>query len=136
ELTATGEVLLGDLFAPGQRYGGQLRYVLDELHRLIGQNEGAIVVSQQAQRLAQLWAEQNDYITPVSRISSADALGDLTFVEGTLAEGWTLTDGDRRDHLLTDAELFGWQRPEPRRHIQHRAVPPEATFADLQVGDY
>lgn len=136
EMPLTGGVTLGDLFAPGQRYGGQLRYVLDELHRLIEQAERVIVVSQQAQRLAELWSEQNGYIPPVSQIPSADALSDLTFVEGTLAEGWTLTGERGRDHLLTDAELFGWQRPEPRRHIQRRAVPPEATFADLQVGDY
>ena len=136
EMPLTGGVTLGDLFAPGQRYGGQLRYVLDELHRLVNQAERVIVVSQQAQRLAELWSEQNGYIPPVSQIPSADALGDLTFVEGTLAEGWTLTGERGRDHLLTDAELFGWQRPEPRRHIQRRAVPPEATFADLQVGDY
>jgi len=136
ELQSAPGVMLGELFAPGQRYGGQLRYVLDELHRITGQGERVIVVSQQAQRLAQLWGEQDDYIPPVSRISTADALGDLTFVEGTLAEGWTLSDENRRDHLLTDAELFGWQRPEPRRHIQRRAVPPEATFADMQVGDY
>ena len=136
EMPLTGGVTLGDLFAPGQRYGGQLRYVLDELHRLVDQAERVIVVSQQAQRLAELWSEQNGYVPPVSQIPSADALGDLTFVEGTLAEGWTLTGERGRDHLLTDAELFGWQRPEPRRHIQRRAVPPEATFADLQVGDY
>jgi len=136
ELQSAPGVMLGELFAPGQRYGGQLRYVLDELHRITGQGERVIVVSQQAQRLAQLWGEQDDYIPPVSRISTADALGDLTFVEGTLAEGWTLSDENRRDHLLTDAELFGWQRPEPRRHVQRRAVPPEATFADMQVGDY
>lgn len=129
-------VALGDLFAPGQRYGGQLRYVLEELHRLTKQAERVIVVSQQAQRLAELWSEQNSFIPPVSHLPSADALGALTFVEGTLAEGWTLIGETGRDHLLTDAELFGWQRPEPRRHVQRRAVPPEATFADLQVGDY
>src|SRR5690554_2301864 len=105
ELQSAPGVMLGELFAPGQRYGGQLRYVLDELHRITGQGERVIVVSQQAQRLAQLWGEQDDYIPPVSRISTADALGDLTFVEGTLAEGWTLSDENRRDHLLTDAEL-------------------------------
>ncbi|MCZ2095813.1 MAG: transcription-repair coupling factor [Anaerolineae bacterium] len=136
ELSPPDGVVLGELFAPGQRYGGQLRYVLEELHRLSSRSERAIVVSQQAQRLAELWSEQDTYLPPVSRIASPAALGDLTFVEGTLAEGWTLTPGAGRYHLLTDAELFGWQRPEPRRHVQRRAVPPEATFADLKAGDF
>jgi transcription-repair coupling factor (superfamily II helicase) len=39
-------------------------------------------------------------------------------------------------HLLSDAELFGWRRPEPRRRVQPRALPPEASFADLNIGDY
>ncbi len=39
-------------------------------------------------------------------------------------------------HTLTDAELFGWSRPKPRRAAKPRAASPEAFFADLAVGDY
>ncbi len=130
------DAVLGEVFAPGQRYGGQLRYVMDELFRMTDAGERIIVVSQQAQRLAELWGEYDRYIPPVTRVQTADVLGELTFVEGSLGEGWTLEAGVSRYHLLTDAELFGWQRPEPRRHIHRRAISPEATFADLEVGDY
>ena len=39
-------------------------------------------------------------------------------------------------HLLTDAEIFGWSRPKPRRVAKTRSASPEAFFADLAVGDY
>lgn len=38
--------------------------------------------------------------------------------------------------LLTDAELFGWSRPKPRRIAKSRGMAPEAFFADLAIGDY
>ncbi|MBP8973200.1 MAG: transcription-repair coupling factor [Anaerolineae bacterium] len=127
---------IGDSFAPGQRYGGQLRSVLDDIARALDRDEQVIVVTQQAQRVAELWGEQHDYAPPKSRITTADSSPSLTFVEGTLTEGWTLTSAARRLLLFSDAEIFGWRRPEPRRRKQPRALPPEAGFADLAVGDY
>ncbi|MEB2287776.1 MAG: transcription-repair coupling factor [Anaerolineae bacterium] len=127
---------LGDCFAPGQRYGGQLRSVLDDIARALDQGEQIIVVTQQAQRVAELWGERHDYAPPRSHIAAADSSVPLAFVEGTLAEGWTLAGAERRLLLLSDAEIFGWRRPEPRRRRQARALPPEAGFADLAVGDY
>jgi transcription-repair coupling factor (superfamily II helicase) len=37
---------------------------------------------------------------------------------------------------MTDAEIFGWSRPAPRRVRRPRAVTPEAFFADMSPGDY
>ncbi|HML20064.1 MAG TPA: transcription-repair coupling factor [Aggregatilinea sp.] len=127
---------LGDLFAPGQRYGGQLRSVLDDLVGLYDETRPVVIVTQQAQRLAELWGEQEDYVHPVTVIESPGDLGYLTFVEGSLGEGWVLRGDHTELHLLTDAEIFGWKRPEPRRRMQPRALPPESHFADLQVGDF
>ncbi len=53
-----------------------------------------------------------------------------------MGEGWNLHTESMSLHLLTDAELFGWKRPEPRRRQQPRALPPESGFADLEMGDY
>jgi transcription-repair coupling factor (superfamily II helicase) len=39
-------------------------------------------------------------------------------------------------YLLTDAELFGWSRPRPRRVGGARKASPEAFFADIAVGDH
>jgi transcription-repair coupling factor (superfamily II helicase) len=41
-----------------------------------------------------------------------------------------------RAHLLTDAEIFGWRMPEPRRPAHRRRVAPESLYADLTPGDY
>ena len=65
--------------------------------------------------------------------------GSLSFVQGSLAEGFVLV--RRQDNqilldLLTDAEVFGWKRPVPRRSRPFRPTAPEATFADIQAGDY
>ncbi len=136
ELPFTNADVIGDLFSPGQRHGGQLRLVLDELAQRLDQHERIVVVTQQAQRLAELWSEQDHYLAPVSRIISLDHLGELTFVEGSLTEGWDLAHNGTLLHLYTDAEVFGWKRPEPRRRHQTRAQSPEADFADLTGGDY
>ena len=39
-------------------------------------------------------------------------------------------------HLLTDSEIFGWERPQPRTRQRPVAETPELVYADLQVGDY
>ena len=136
DLIGNGAPAIGDLFAPGPRHGGQLRLVLEALNRLHDQGERTLVVTQQAQRMAGLWSEQGEYLTPVTRIRSADEIGFLTFVEGSLGEGWTIETPEGRLHLFTDAEIFGWKRPEPRRRKQPRALPPESGFADLEIGDF
>ncbi|PJF34356.1 MAG: transcription-repair coupling factor, partial [Candidatus Thermofonsia Clade 1 bacterium] len=79
-------------------------------------------------------AEQGRTIRP-NVVTRLDQPLDLAFVEGALAEGWQLRVQPTL-HLLTDAEIFGWRRPEPRRQPVQRAISPEAHFADLQPNDY
>ena len=38
--------------------------------------------------------------------------------------------------MLTDSEIFGWSRPQPRRRPPLTTEAPEAIFADLKPGDY
>jgi transcription-repair coupling factor (superfamily II helicase) len=38
--------------------------------------------------------------------------------------------------LLTDAELFGWGKPKPRKPLRPRAISPEVFFADVSPGDF
>lgn len=137
ELEVSSARRLGDLFAPGPRYGGQLKLFLDELQKGQHTLSQTVVVTRQAQRLAELWSEQEEVIFPVTQISSLQDIKTLNFVEGSLAEGWIFYgENGNTLHLFTDAEIFGWKRPEPRRRIQQRPQSPESYFADLADGDY
>ncbi len=76
---------------------------------------------------------------PVKSVSSLPESGTLTFVQGALPEGFVLVrreDGEILLDLLTDAEIFGWNRPAPRRWRSPRPIAPEARFADITAGDY
>jgi transcription-repair coupling factor (superfamily II helicase) len=116
-------------FSPNPRWGGQLRTVLDYLAQIASQGEKIVIVSRQTKRLEELW---EGYYKPVSTDSLAPS-----FVTGSLADGWVLTtDNPPNIHLLTDGEVFGWQRPRPR--IRHRPIAeaPEEAYADLNPGDW
>ena len=38
--------------------------------------------------------------------------------------------------MLTDSEIFGWERPQPRQPHRPIAEAPETAFADLKPGDW
>ncbi|MFN2206875.1 MAG: transcription-repair coupling factor [Candidatus Promineifilaceae bacterium] len=144
---------LADAFEPGPRYGGQVRPLMTQLRQAEKDEETVVILSRQASRLADLWREdkrsQNNgspligrapaAITAREELREKPSIGSLSFVQGSLAEGFVLV--RREDNrilldLLTDAEVFGWNRPVPRRSRQYRPTAPEATFADIQAGDY
>ncbi|MCC7450268.1 MAG: transcription-repair coupling factor [Anaerolineae bacterium] len=130
--------VVGELFAPGPHFGGQLRTLMDSLRAYGNGGDRVVVISNQALRLTELWNEQS--AESVETVGSLTTLPDgLTFVEGTMTEGWTFKPDSpdiRPLHVLTDAEIFGWKRPEPRRHPAQRARSPESYFADMAPGDY
>ena len=121
---------LASRFTAGPRFGGRLKPLLEHLVQRTQAGDRVIVASRQAARLGELWAEQHLPVPePESRV--------VDFIEGSLGEGWILTPPTGPVlHLLTDGEIFGWRRPEPR--LRHRAVAeaPESAYADLQVGDW
>jgi len=126
-------------FQTGQRYGGQLRVMLSDLRKLHAQGDRVIVVTEQAPRLTQLWHEQDTsvFVTTNTDLESTPATDALMFINGTLSEGWSLHTDNSTTHLLTDAEIFGWNRPEPgRRRTRRRTRVPESDYADWNNGDY
>ncbi|MBC7870758.1 MAG: DEAD/DEAH box helicase, partial [Chitinophagaceae bacterium] len=131
---------LNTLFTSGERYGGQLRPMLTRLRDLRSKGGRVIVVTQQAIRLTELWYEQDSsgFIPTVNNLTDSPSEESLIFVNGVLQEGWTLQSEDGiRAHLLTDAEIFGWNRPEPRRSkAPKRSRLPEADYADWKAGDF
>ncbi len=135
-------------FSPGPRFGGQLKPFIEHVAQMRTMNDATIVVSRQAIRLAELWAEHDHLRAPVRDVLDPPEPRSLIFVQGVLDEGWTLRGIVPRDeaecrmtglwslHVITDAEIFGWARPQPRRRGKPRAITPEQFFADLQPGDY
>jgi len=129
---------LHDAFVPGERYGGQLRRLLDVWQVQGKAGVRIVALSRQAKRLAELWGERGAHLVPVEAVTELPPPGSLSLLSGALAEGWTLRRGvDRWELILqTDAEIFGWARPEPRHVIRRKKVTPEAFFADVSPGDY
>jgi transcription-repair coupling factor (superfamily II helicase) len=137
EALASEEYPLEASFAPGPRFGGQLRPVLEFLSDRRSRHEATVVVSRQAPRLAELWAEGGTPQPVVDRLPQELSPGDLHFVQGALSEGWELRPHPYgRFHLLTDAEIFGWGRPRPRPQTRMAAASPENAYADLRTGDW
>ena len=135
ELGYTGAPELPPLashFEPGPRFAGKLRDFLDYLKSLDARGAAWEIVSRQSPRLRNLWGEGLLYRGP-----QAEKQLDTQFIEGTLAGGWVLTTPDGSQlHLLTDSEIFGWSRPQPRRRYRPTAEAPESSYADLENGDW
>jgi transcription-repair coupling factor (superfamily II helicase) len=146
-----GTTELARAFVHGERYGGQIKRVLDGCQEMRDAGQRVIVVTRQARRISELLAERDVTAVPVSDVVEPPLPRSLTLVQGTLAEGWKMQalDGHAPDRdaasgidrrvscvLLTDAEVFGWARPAPRRARRSRPVAPETFFADVEPGSY
>ena len=95
-------------FDPGPRFAGRLKDFQTHLRFLEDRQQDWTVVSRQSARLRQLWQETHpDY---------SNEQGLSQFIEGSLSGGWVLKQSQHHaHHLLTDSEIFGWSRPQPRR---------------------
>lgn len=116
-------------FAPGERFGGQLRLMLNQLRQYRKRGDRIVIITEQVERLENLWSEQDAsaHLPTVESITEAPAPGSLRFVRGAAAEGWSLNTEGERLHFITDAEIFGWTRPEPRRRREAIAAPARKT---------
>jgi transcription-repair coupling factor (superfamily II helicase) len=145
-------------FQATPRYGGQLHEVIADCRQWSQAGRTVVVVSRQAQRIADLFAESGLFLKPVEGVTRPPQPGAIVLVEGILAEGWALVvEGSRLKvegselydpqpstfnlptfqlTLITDGELFGWRMPRARRAPRRQAPPPEAFFADVTPGDY
>lgn len=122
ETDQPAEATLAGLFKHCQRFGGHLKPFIENLTEVTKAGEKIIIVSRQSERLKELWTESS------SQMGSED---NPLFIEASLTEGFVLDD----IHLITDSEIFGWERPQPRARQKPAAEAPEALFADLRPGD-
>ena len=141
-LSTMGETGSPAPFTPGERFGGQLRLMLNQVRRHLRQGDSVVIMTEQVERLENLWYEQDasEMIPTVSVIDEVPRAGTLRFVRGAAAEGWSLQCSPRPLHFVTDAEIFGWTRPEPRRRRESpgsaRVKSADTSYTDWQEGTF
>ena len=118
---------LAGSFGHDERFGGRLKPFNEYLLRLVQKNEPVIVVSRQRERLEELLKESEAEEQP----------DNPAFLEASLSGGFILNGpGIPPIHLITDSEVFGWERPQPRARQRAVAETPEGFYADLHAGDF
>ncbi len=119
---------LSACFSHDERFGGRLKPFVGYLTTVVERGEQAIIVSRQASRLQELWLEADH------RESDSE---NPQFIEASVSEGFVLQPRSPvAIHLISDSEVFGWERPQPRTRQRPVAETPESVYADLQIGDY
>jgi len=114
------ESALSEKFHSLPRFGGRLKPFIEFLDKTTASAHEVTLVSRQSSRLEELWVEQN-----------SNQVKSLKFIAGSLSEGWEFNNS----FLITDSEIFGWERPQPRTRPTPGAETPESAYADLRPGD-
>ncbi len=125
-----GEATPADLashFSHDERFGGRLKPFIEYLAGLVDKGDQVWIVSRQCPRLKELWQEN---------LTHPDKVETLEFTEDSLSEGFVLRGSSLSTHLITDSEVFGWERPQPRLRQRQVAEAPESLYSDLLEGDY
>jgi transcription-repair coupling factor (superfamily II helicase) len=140
------------LFSPVPHFAGQLPPLMAYLHAQTtdGRRPTTVVVSRQSARLTEVWNEKHDALAAQSALTEAPQ-GALTFVVGAFPEGFCFAamrdeeQGARETNpssslsqtfsVLTDAEIFGYVKPESFLRGKARKSAPERAFADWKLGD-
>jgi transcription-repair coupling factor (superfamily II helicase) len=110
-------------FTTNPRFGGQLKPFIEYLDDTLKEPDNTIIISRQAARLKDLWEETHTGLSP-------------TFSQGIISDGFSISRPYASDiRVLTDGEIFGWRRPQPRRPQRPQVHSPEASYADFEVND-
>ncbi len=118
-------------FVAADRFGGQLKRVVQDVVTRLRQEQRVVLVSPQAARLQELIAAELG--------SHTDTLpANLTMIHGALDEGWHLP--EQQTTLYTDTEIFGWRQRRSQAQRQQRkqrtAEERAAFLRGLKTGDY
>ena len=113
-------------FRLGRRFGGRLKDLNEAVENFLVNGDVVSIFSRQAVRLRDIWDEGHfDY--PEAR---------PTFQQSTLGEGWSFQkESGQEIHLLTDGEIFGWDKPQIRRRPRVQKSAPESSYLDLATGE-
>jgi len=129
-------VSLGQAFSHPPELGQRIDDVLSEVEAAHHPGHTIGLVTRQAERVADLLRERNIWVSPTEEVLDEPSDGSLLLIDGVIERGWVLSDEGRTLTMLSDAEMFGWQRVRRRRPAGKRRSSPESLFADLKQGDY
>jgi transcription-repair coupling factor (superfamily II helicase) len=114
-------------FSPSPRFGAQLDRLSDYIHSQNVKNRQVFVVTKQTERLKEVLQYKNNRISLKNLVDISD---------GSLSGGWeVIYKNGKEGVLLTDQEIFGWERERPRRRRSQSFDAPEFSYADLKDGD-
>ncbi|MBI2866598.1 MAG: transcription-repair coupling factor, partial [Chloroflexi bacterium] len=120
-------------FVSPPSYGGQLPLALAEVAARLQKRERVVIVSHQAQRLAELLREDhNIFANPREQVGEPPPAGSLTLVQGGLPGGFAAA-SEGHLVLLSDMEVFGIRklRRQARKHPVR-----QLSLAGIAPGDY
>lgn len=119
---------IANKFSIGQRFGGQLKPLMEHIQKLYDNGDNITIVSRQAARLKELWD-----VSVFDQFSESPPM----FIEGSLSEGWILETVSGVLHcLLTDGEVFGWRRPQLRQRPRIALESPESYYSDFKINEF
>ena len=121
-------------FAPHDAFAGRLKAAAGDLARGRLRGDRAVVVSQQAQRFAELLAESGAPTPVRDALDAPPEPASLSLVQGALPGGWRVETPEGRIALATDSELLGFvrKRRAPRQGGSHRAQ----FLSEVSPGDF
>lgn len=121
------------VFSPLPGYGGRLKQFLDDCLGHLDRGRRAVVISHQADRLSELFAERGVTAPVQESLVQEPSPSSLALLKGNLSEGFGF--GDPLSLLVfTDRELFGWAKT--RRREVRRGAAAAAALAEVVEGDY
>jgi transcription-repair coupling factor (superfamily II helicase) len=119
---------LSSAFSPGPRFGSHLQGLFEFVNQTVDKGNPVTVVSKQIDRLKEVGRGE------ATGLSDSEL---LTYIDGSLNAGWEVRyPNGATSYLLTDSEIFGWERPRPRKLRAQSYSGPEVSYADLKPGDW
>ena len=113
-------------FSPSPRFGAQLDRLTDFIRSGQEKSRRIFIISKQTDRLKEVFRENHIDFGSESNLNISD---------GSLSGGWEVIYKDSGSAvLLTDQEIFGWERERTRRRRAKSFDAPEFSYADLKEG--
>ncbi|MDP2327847.1 MAG: transcription-repair coupling factor, partial [Dehalococcoidia bacterium] len=122
-------------FRQADAYAGRLQDAAKDAYRQQQRGDRLVIVTQQAQRYAEILQEQGLNILVSEHLPDHPPRGTVALIQGALPEGWTIQGPDGIVAVQTDRELFGFVKR--RRTLRQRAASHRSRFlAEVSPGDF